>query len=149
MADPVTIGALVAWALGLGGEAIAKGVLGEAAKDAYKALKAKVSAWAAGDAAELERTPGSMARQAVIAETVDRLPPEDQAALRGLAQALTGALKAAAPTTGLDIGRLEALEVQLGTITVTHGTGARIQEAKVAGTFRVGDIKVGAAPGNR
>jgi hypothetical protein len=123
--------------------------LGEAAKDAYRALKTKVSAWAAGDAAELEKTPGSTARKAVIAETVDRLPQEDQAALRDLAQTLTGTLKEAAPTIGLDIGRLEALEVQLGNITVTHGTGTRIQEAKVAGTFRAGDIKVGAAPGNK
>ncbi len=46
MPDPVTAGALVAWALGLGGEAIVKGAVGEAVKDAYQALRAKISTWA-------------------------------------------------------------------------------------------------------
>jgi hypothetical protein len=32
---------------------------------------------------------------------------------------------------------------------VTEGVGARIQEAHVAGTFRVEDISVGSPPGKR
>lgn len=147
MADPVTIGALIAWALSLGGEAIVKGAVGEAVKDAYKALKTKVSVWAAGDVAELEETPDSNTRKAVIAETVDRLSREDQESLRDLAQALAGKLKEQAPAIGLDVGRLDTLEVQLGNITVTQGIGARIEEARVAGTFRTGDISVGSQPG--
>ena len=35
MAVPVSIGAFVAWALGLAGEAIVKGAVSEAVKDAY------------------------------------------------------------------------------------------------------------------
>jgi hypothetical protein len=149
MAEPVTVGALVAWALSLGAEAIVKGALGEAAKDAYKALKTRVATWVAGDVGELEKTPTSNTRKAVIAEAVDQLSPEDQQALRDLAQTLTGKLREQAPTIGLDIGRLDALEVQLGNITVTHGTGVRIGQADVAGTFRTGDITVGPAPGKQ
>jgi hypothetical protein len=42
MTDALTIGAMAAWALGAAGEALAKGVLGEAAKDAYKALRVRL-----------------------------------------------------------------------------------------------------------
>ena len=149
MADPVTIGAVVAWALGLGGEAVAKGALAEAAKDAYQALKAKVSGWAATDVVELEKAPDSSARQMVIAETINRLPPHDQELLHDLAKALAGKIREQPPTIGLDVGRLKALEVELGNITVAKGVGARIQEAEVSGTFRAGDISVGTPPGKR
>jgi hypothetical protein len=48
MADPITIGVLTASALALAGEATLKGVVGEAAKDAYKALKSRVAGAARG-----------------------------------------------------------------------------------------------------
>lgn len=147
MPDPITIGALVAWALSVGGETIVKSTVSEAVKDAYKALKAKVSVWAAGDVEGLEKTPNSHTRKAVIAETIDGLSSEDQESLRNLGQALAGELKKQAPTIGLDVGRLDALEMQLGNITVTQGIGVRIQEARIAGTFKTGDISVGPLPG--
>ena len=147
MPDPITVGVLVAGALSLGSEAV-KAVVGEAVKDAYRALKAKL-AICAGDVAELEKTPHSEPRKAVIAEVVNNLPAKDQDELRGLAQVLTASLKEAAPAIGLDIGRLDALAVELGKITVTEGVGTRIQEAHVEGTFRVGDISVGSPPGKR
>lgn len=148
MPDPITVGVLVAGALSLGSEAV-KAVVGEVVKDAYKAVKAKVAIWAADDVEELEKTPHSEPRKAVIAEVVNNLPAKDQDELRGLAQVLTTRLKEAAPAIGLDIGRLDALAVELGKITVTEGVGARIQEAHVAGTFRVEDISVGSPPGKR
>ena len=67
MADPITVGMLVAGVLSLGGEAV-KTAVGEVVKDAYKALKAKLAVWAAGDVAALESTPSSDARKAAIAE---------------------------------------------------------------------------------
>ena len=90
------------------------------------------------------------ARQAVIAETVDHLSQEDQESLRVLAQTLAEKLKELKPQApaGLDFGRLEALEVQLGNITATQGTGARFEEARVK-TFKTGDISVGPQPGKR
>src|SRR5262245_31690155 len=131
MADPVTIGTLVAGALGMAGEAIFKGAVGEAAKDAYKALKAKVSAWAAGDVTELTTPPQSDTRKAVMARAVHQLPAADQESLRQLAHALARNLKADPPAIGLDIGRLRALEAQLGNSTVTRGIGSRIRDADV------------------
>jgi hypothetical protein len=145
MPDPVTLGALVAAALSMAGEATLKGAVGEAVKDAYKALREKVSHWALSDVEALEQTPTSTTRQAVIAEIVDARPRDDQEPLRALAETLVAAVKKHAPAMGLDIGRLTALEVDLGNITVTGGTGARIEEARVEGTFKTGDISVGDA----
>ena len=147
MPDPVTLGALVAAALSMGGEATLKGAVGEAVKDAYKLLKEKVSHWAFSDAEALEKTPASTTRQAVIAEIVNARPKDDQESLRVLAETLVAGLKKSALVVGLDIGRLTALEVDLGNITVTEGIGARIEESRVDGTFKTGDISVGTPPG--
>ena len=100
----------------------------------------KVSHWASSDVVELEKAPNSATRQAVIAEIINAQTEDDRNSVRNLAEAVK--LKESAPATGLDIGRLTALEVQLGKITVTSGTGARIEEANV-GTFKTGDISVG------
>jgi hypothetical protein len=143
--DPITVGMLVAGALSLGGEAI-KTAVGEAVKDAYKALKAKLTTWAAGDVAELEKMPHSDLRKAVIAEVVNNLRAEDQDELRGLAHALTTKLSESGSAIGLDIGKLRALQVELGRITVRDGIGARIQDADIAGTFKTGDILIGSSP---
>jgi len=142
MADPVTIGVLTASALAMAGEAALKGAVGEAAKDAYKALKNRVARWAGSDVEALEKTPASQARRAVVAEVVDSQSEEEQAAVRALAQQLVAALKRSGPV-GLDVGRLEAMEVQLGDITVTEGTGARFGEVRLDGTFSAGNISVG------
>jgi hypothetical protein len=142
MADPVTVGSLVAGALSMAAEALLKGTVGEAAKDGYNALKEKVAHWASGDIVELEKTPSSGARQAVIAEIIDGQSEEDRESLRTLAKALVTKLKESPPAIGLDISRLNALEVQLGNITVTRGIGARIEEASVE-TLKTGNISVG------
>jgi hypothetical protein len=150
MPDPITVGLLVGWALKLGAEAVVKSAVGEAVKDAYAALKNKLSVWAGGDVAALEKQPNSSARQAVITEIVDSLSAADQASLRSLAQVLTNELEKQAPKIiGLDVGRLKALQVEFGNIAVTEGTGVRIQEADVEGTFKTGEISVGPSLGKR
>jgi hypothetical protein len=141
MDNPVTIGSLVAGALSLAAEAVLKGAVGEAVKDGYKALKEKVSHWASGEVTALEATPSFIGRQTVIAEIINAQSEEDQKSLGLLAEALVAKLKERAPAIGLDIGRLTALEAQLGNLTVTSGIGARITEANV-GTFKTGDISV-------
>jgi proline dehydrogenase len=105
-------------------------------------LKSRVAKWAGNDVEALERTPASPARRAFIAEVIDNQPGEEQAALHMLAQALVAALKRGG-TVGLDIGRLEAIEVQLGDITVREGVGARMEEVRAHGTFSTGNITVG------
>jgi hypothetical protein len=150
MPDPMTVGVVVAATLRLAAEAVVKSAVGEAVKDAYAMLKGKLSAWAASDVDALERQPSSTARQAVIAETVDSLPPGDKDALAKLAQILASELEKHGPTViGLDVERLKALQVELGNITVTSGTGVRIGDAEIAGTFKAGDISVGSSPGKR
>ncbi len=140
----MTIGALTASALSMTAEAGLKSVVGEAVKDAYQGLKSLVGQWASADVEALEKTPGSIGRKQMVAELVDERPVEDQAEARALAERLIAALKGSRPI-GLDIGRLETLEVQLGSIEVTDGVGVRIAEAKIGGAFTTGDIKVGAA----
>jgi len=142
MADPVTIGAFAASALAMAGEAALKGAVGEAVKDAYKDLKSRVAKWAGSDVEALEKTPASLARRAVVAEVIDNQSEEEQAALHVLAHELVAALKRSG-AIGLDVGRLEAREVQLGDITVREGTGARMDEVRVQGTFSTGNITVG------
>jgi hypothetical protein len=142
MVDPVTVGSFVAGALALAAEAALKGAVGEGVKDAYKVLKEKVSRWASGEAEVLENTPGLIGLQTAVAEIIDAQADDDRNALRLLAEELVAKLKECAPAIGLDVGRLTALEVQLGNLNVTSGIGARISEANVE-TLKVGDISVG------
>ncbi|MBY0296130.1 MAG: hypothetical protein K2X71_08830 [Methylobacterium sp.] len=149
MADPVTVGAWVVSALTMAAEAAAKSVLGDAAKDAYKALKERIVAWAGHDVEELEQAPGNANRQALVASEIDARPPAEQEEARALAVALLGALQAQARQSpvGIDIGRLEAARVQLGAITVTEGTGFRAAEVVTPGDFTADHVTVGVPEG--
>jgi hypothetical protein len=55
MPDPVTLGGLAALALSMTAESMLKGTVGEAAKEAYHALKNKIAQWAGGDVAPWNR----------------------------------------------------------------------------------------------
>jgi hypothetical protein len=153
MTDPVTIGTLAASALAMASDETVKGFVGEAVKDAYKALKSKIARWAGADVEALEKAPASAARQSIVAEAVDGQPPEEQALVKALAAEVIAALKSEAKksegggTVGLDVGKLEALDVQLGATTVTEGTGARFGEVETTGSFTVGPINVGPPSG--
>src|SRR4051812_37554546 len=93
MPDPITVGALAATALSMSAEAALKGSVGEAAKDAYKKLKETVARWTGNDVEALEENPTSTARQAVIAEEIDRQPASEQEVVHALATTLIEALK--------------------------------------------------------
>jgi hypothetical protein len=149
MSDPVTIGAVTSLVLSMASEAAIKGGVGEAAKDAYKALKNKLAHWAAGDVEALERNPTSAGRRAVVAETVDQLPEHDKITVKALATELADALKksAKAGPVGFDIGRLEAARVQLGTINVHEGVGFIAEEISTVGDFELKELNVGKPPG--
>ena len=144
----MTIGAFVSTALGIAGEAIVKGTAELAVKDAYIALRNKISGWISGDdVAALEKAPASAARQAVIAEAVDALPEDRKAAVLPLAQAVADRLKESKTPIGVDIRRLTAAQIQLGRVSVTEGIGARITDSNITGTVSTGDIIVGTPPG--
>src|SRR5271166_5786932 len=142
MSDPVTIGVLAASALAMAAEAVLKGAVGEAVKDAYKALKEKVSHWAAGEVATLEAAPKSKGKQLAVAEIIDAQPVDELNAVGVLAETLIGHLKENASAIGLDMKQLTNLATQIGNITVTSGVGVRVQDAR-GGSFKAGDISVG------
>ena len=147
MTEPVTVGTLVVNALEFGATAFIRGAISEAAKDAYNALKVKLQTWASTDVVELEKDPAIKARQAVIVEIVDGLSGQDRESLRELAETLAVRLKEQPSAIGIDVGRLEALGVELGNVTVHHGTGARFADAKIDGIFKVGDLSIGSPSG--
>jgi hypothetical protein len=92
MPEPVTIGVLAATALATAADAVVKGVVGTAAKDAYKSLKDVVARWAGRDVEALEHEPASHARRDVVAEIVDRQSANDRATVRALAEKLVASL---------------------------------------------------------
>ena len=145
MVDPVTVGAFVASAIGAGSGALTKGALGQAGKEAYEQLKAFLASWAGHQTADIEAKPDSKARQEVLAEMVDERPQEEQAQAKALTAALVEALRqqvAREGPTSIDIGKLEALEVNLGRVVTTGGTGFKAVEVKT-GTFRVNGVETG------
>ena len=149
MSDPVTIGAMASLVLSMASEAALKGVVGEAAKDAYKALKSKIAHWAAGDVEALERNPTSTPRRAVIAEAIDQLPEAEKISVKALATELADALKksAAEGPIGIDVGVLEAARIQLDAINVQEGIGIRAQTIITPGDFELKELNVGRPPG--
>jgi hypothetical protein len=146
MPEPVSIGILAASALALTGEEALKSAVGAAVKDTYAALRNKIAQWCGSDLAALEKAPRSQARKAVVAEVIDSQSADDKAIVRALAEQLVAALKGSGGI-GLDIGQLTALEIQLGDIAVTEGTGVRIGEVTVQESFKTGRIMVGRTPG--
>src|SRR3954447_25550301 len=96
MADPTTIGMLVARALRLGAEVRVKRPVGEAVNNAYVALKSKLSAWATDDIRALEERPDSQAQERIIVEIVDSLSPLHRDSLYDLAQTLANELEKSA-----------------------------------------------------
>jgi hypothetical protein len=146
MPDPLTIGALTASAITIAVEQLVKTSVGEAVKDAYKALRDKVAHWASGEVATLEAAPSSKGKQLAVAEIIDAQPEEDKRALKVLTETLLAKLKERAPAIGLDVARVADLEMELGKITVTRGVGVRIQDAQ-GGKLKTGDISVGEPSG--
>ncbi len=91
MVEPVSTGALVASALSVGAAAFAKGMLSEAAKDAYGKLKNAIAGWAGENVNQLEQKQ-SPAREAVLAEIVDEREEIEKQDLTALARALIATL---------------------------------------------------------
>jgi hypothetical protein len=149
MSDPITIGAMASLVLSMASEAALKGAVGEAAKDAYKALKNKIAHWAGADVEALEKNPLSVPRRAVIAEAIDALPDDEKISVRSLATELADALKnsAAQGPVGIDLGALDAARIKLEGITVHQGKGIVAKTVKTPGEFEVKNLNVGNAPG--
>ena len=148
MSDPITVGAVTSLVLSMASEQALKGFVGEAAKDAYKALKGKIAHWAGGDVEALEKDPTSVGRRSVIAETIDKLPEAEKISVKELATQLADALKksAAEGPIAFDFGTLEAARIHLGKITVHQGKGM-VAKTATADEFAVDELTVGDLPG--
>jgi len=142
----VTIGALTASTIKMAVQELVKSGAGEAAKDAYRALKDKVAHWASNEVTTLEEAPGSKGKQLAVAEIIDAQSDEDKQALKVLAENLLAKLKENAPAIGLDVARVTDLEMELGKVTVTSGVGVRVRDA-LGGKLKTGDISVGDGSG--
>ena len=128
MADPMTIGDLVSSTLAAAEPEVMKTSVGEAAKDAYKALKAQLFPSASAELDALEASPASNDTQLAVARVIDERSAEEQQALRDLAEKLIATLKESAPAIGVDIDRLSALERQVRASAVAIRAGVRIGE---------------------
>jgi hypothetical protein len=98
---------------------VLKGTVGEAVKDAYKALKGKIAHWAGLDVEALESAPASKARRDVIAEIIDSRSVDELAEVRALAERLIAACKS---NGGPDASQWDALGRRIANATVTGGT---------------------------
>ena len=115
MDEPVTTGAFVAGVLAAGASALAKGALGAAGKDAYKALKALVTRIAGPNVEQIEAKPDSDARAEVLAELVEeqiQVSAIDGVALQNAAEQLRQAL--------LSDGHSALVDKRV-TVIATHG----------------------------
>lgn len=147
MSDPVSISLLAAQTLALAAPEVLKTTVGEATRDAYKALKARIARWAGAEVTALEAAPSSRGKQLVVAEAIDAQPEAEREPLRALVQALIERLKVEAPAIGLDIGLLRNVETELGNIPAQQGIGARIQHVE-GGKLKIGDVSTGGSSGN-
>jgi len=105
MVEPITIGGLVALALSTATEAAVKGVVEEATKNAYNTLKEKLSRFGSCEVDALEKSPGSVDQQLIIANLVDAQPKDEKESLRVLALRLVTTLKPSISTDNLAISR--------------------------------------------
>jgi hypothetical protein len=136
------LGPFVAEILGIAAQ-LAAGTVSEASKTAFDALVARLPRDARRGVAAVERSPGSQARQIVIAEAVDGLAEMDREAVAKLAQALVTELRKETTPHRFNLDRLEAAQVPLGNISVDRGTGVRVDRVEVSGDVQVGNISIG------
>lgn len=150
MADPLSVGSLAAAALAIAAEATLKGVVGEAVKDAYQTLKAKVATWASSDVDALEKMPGSSGRKLVVAEAIDGRAVPERAQVEQLAHRLLSEISKtdAPPATGFDIGYLKARAIDLEGMTVVNGIGLRAQTV-VTDTLSARHSTIGSPPAKK
>ena len=119
MPDPITVGALVAAALGAGAAEAGKAVLGQAARDAYDKLKSAAGAVLGPALAMFEKKPDSDDLAAGIAEAVAAQPAQVQAELGQLAEAVRAALAAEGRAASID-NRITVIASGAGTIAAGH-----------------------------
>ncbi|MBY8976909.1 hypothetical protein KHP62_13915 [Rhodobacteraceae bacterium NNCM2] len=133
----MSLGYLLAEAVMAGGTAIAKGMVSPAAKDLYNTLKARIM--------RLGAKPDDPAPE--IDAEIAKTGKAEQSELAQLAQELLRELRESPLSApAVDIGRLKAVEVDLGTV-IAHGKTALKADEIETGTFRINTLRGGEPPG--
>ena len=135
-------------ALSSGGMFVLEKAGAEAVKDAYGLLKAWVKKhYPSVSVDQLEEQPKSEARQAVVAEDLEREGAFKDAELVKLAQTVVALIQQqgsdVARSIGVDVGKLDKANVSLGNVTVTGKgvTGVKMDHVSDS-TLRIGDVSV-------
>ena len=137
-------------ALSSGGMFVLEKAGAEAVNDAYGLLKAWVKKhYPSVSVDQLEEQPKSEARQAVVAEDLEREGAFKDAELVKLAQTVVALIQKqgsdVARSIGVDVGKLDKANVSLGNVTVTVTgkgvTGVRMDHVSDS-TLRIGDVSV-------
>lgn len=143
---------VVVAALSLGAGALAKGLLSEVGKEAYKALKeAVLHIISPSDVEKLEQNPDSESRKGVITEELEKAGKAEDPEFARLAEVLVAALKEAGMAggaTGISLKEVEAVNVRLRTITAS-GTGVSIEKSRFTGDIEASDVSAGVQPSGK
>jgi hypothetical protein len=140
--DPVT--AIVA-TLSAGGVFVLNEVATDAVKDAYSGLKAWLkNHYPRVSVDQLEEQPASKARQAVVAEDLEREGASKDADLIRLAQTVVELIQKQGPdvarSIGVDLGTLDQANVTFGNVFAGKGeTGVKIENVS-GGSLVFGDV---------
>jgi hypothetical protein len=131
MTSEVTVGMLVTSVLMIAGDSALKGFVGEATKDAYKALKNKVAQWAQNDLEKLETNP-TKGREVVVAEAIDSQTQEAREEVEQMARDLLELLEklkgeecSATQAIGYDFDIFRTRVADLTGMRVVNGIGLR------------------------
>lgn len=147
--DPVSA---IVGALALGASVAFKTATEQAVKDAYAKLKALIQARYASvspDIAQLEQTPDSKSRRAVIEEGLQRDGAQTDTNLRDIAaqaQALVSLIRNRAPeanaATGVVLENVEAANARLADI-VANGIGVIVKHSTFSRDIDIRGVRVG------
>jgi len=145
----MTVGAFVVSVLTKAAEAGFGEAAKSAAKDAYEALKARLSPSAGSKVVTLEAAPDSEKTQNALIEIIDRQSQQERDALRVLAEALIDASKGSGePSVALAFRDLEDVAVNLKRIEAEGGgVGVQFENVK-GGTITVDEAKAKGRSGN-
>ena len=147
----ISIGGMAVKILSMAAEAALKGSVGEAAKEAYGALKRRIVRFVGGDVAALDLKGSS-----TVAKEIDGLEPDKQADIKSLTLALTDALTVLKkePDLSGQIGteffeRVKAAQIELRNFTVI-GPGSRggvFRKAVTTDKLVIDGLNVSDSPG--
>jgi hypothetical protein len=147
--DPVSA---IVTALALGATAALNATVGQVVKDAYDSLKDRIRSRYAKvipDLDQLEQTPDSETRRAVIEEGLVRDGAQQDPELPQLAaqaQALVELIQSRAPEVaaaiGVNLEDVKAVNLRLAEIAAT-GTGVQVKKGKFSGDIDMKGVRAG------